>query len=264
MEVAILLFIGLSYTIFVHSYTQLMLYFLIQTLASFGMLVFYTLDSHYLLYFSLFLKLGMFPFMSWYLNVLYRFPSFTLLLSRTLHKLPPLILFYMFYRTLYTNFVLISVLLSLLVGGVYMLTVLDLRYLIVVSSMANNSFLLLSVMSGDPFSFSLFFTLYSLTMLFLLIRFKGLLKPLIYPFHIKYGITLFLVFLLLNIAAFPPLPLFLAKFSIIYHFLQVSSLSFPFLLLVVLSNVTIIASYCQLFIKFITQVYSSSSIYLLR
>lgn len=59
-----LLFIGLSYTIFVHSYTQLILYFLIQTLASFGMLVFYTLDANYLLYFALFLKLGIFPFMS--------------------------------------------------------------------------------------------------------------------------------------------------------------------------------------------------------
>ena len=97
IEIAMLLFIGLAYTIFLHSYTQLILYFLIQTLASFSMLVFYTLDQRYLLYFSLFLKLGIFPFISWYLNVLYRFPSFTLLIRRTLHKLPPLFLFHLFY-----------------------------------------------------------------------------------------------------------------------------------------------------------------------
>jgi len=264
IEVAMLLFMGLSYTIFAHRYTQLMLYFLMQTLASFGILVFYTLGSDYLLYSALFLKLGMFPFISWYLNVLYRFPTFTLLIRRTLHKLPPLFLFYIIYNSSYTNFLLVSVLLSLLVGGLYMLTVLDLRYLIVVSSMANNSFLLLGVMSGNLFRFSLFFTLYFFTMLFLLSTLKGLLKPLIYPFNIKYGITLFLVVILLNIAAFPPLPIFLAKFLILYDFLSLNSMSYPFLVIVVLANVTIMASYCQLFIKFVTQVYSNSSLHLLH
>lgn len=264
IEVAMLLFMGLSYTIFAHRYTQLMLYFLMQTLASFGILVFYTLGSDYLLYSALFLKLGIFPFISWYLNVLYRFPTFTLLIRRTLHKLPPLFLFYIIYNSSYTNFLLVSVLLSLLVGGLYMLTVLDLRYLIVVSSMANNSFLLLGVMSGNLFRFSLFFTLYFFTMLFLLATLKGLLKPLIYPFNIKYGITLFLVIMLLNIAAFPPLPIFLAKFLILYDFLSINSLSYPFLVIVVLANVTMMASYCQLFIKFVTQVYSNSSLHLLH
>jgi len=264
IEVAMLLFIGLSYTIFMHSYTQLMLYFLIQTLASFGMLVFYTLGYEYFLYLALFLKLGMFPFISWYLNVLYRFPSFTLLLSRTLHKLPPLFLFYLFYRSSYTSFILISVLMSLVVGGAYMLTVLDLRYLIVVSSIANNSFLLLGLISGNFFSFFFFFVLYFLTMWFVLITFKGLLKPLIYPNYSKYRITLWIVVLLLNMAAIPPLPMFLAKFVVIFDFMQVSPMSLSLLVLLVLANVTMIASYCQLFMKFVTQVYSNSSIHLLH
>lgn len=264
IEISILLFMGLSYTIFVHSYTQLMLYFLIQTLASFGILVFYTLNTRYLLYFALFLKLGMFPFISWYLNVLYRFPSFTLLLRRTLHKLPPLFLFYIFYDTAYTNLILVSVLLSLIVGGVYMLTILDMRYLIVVSSMANNSFLLLGLMSGRFFTFFMFFTLYFFTMLFVLITLKGLTKPLINPNFIKYRITLMTILLLLNMAALPPLPIFLAKFLVIYDFMRVNLVSFPFLVVLVLANVSMIARYCQLFIKFVTQVYSNSSIYLLR
>ena len=153
IEIAILLFIGLSYTVFTHSFTQLMLYFLIQTLASFGILVFYTIDLSLLFYFSLFLKLGIFPFISWYLNVLYRFPSFILLLRRTLHKLPPLFLFYIVYNPSYSSFVIVSVLLSLVVGGFYILNVLDLRYLIVVSSIANNGFLLIGLISGSMVSF---------------------------------------------------------------------------------------------------------------
>jgi NADH:ubiquinone oxidoreductase subunit 2 (subunit N) len=264
IEISILLFIGLSYTIFVHSYTQLMLYFLIQTLASFGILVFYTLSSDYLLYFALFLKLGMFPFISWYLNVLYRFPSFTLLIRRTLHKLPPLFLFYTIYDSYFTNFVLVSVLLSLIVGGLYILTILDIRYLIVVSSIANNSFLLLGLISGNFVTFSFFFTLYFFTMLFVLITFKGLIKPLINPNFTKYRITLLTIILLLNMASIPPLPIFLAKFLVIYDFLQVRPLSFSLLIVLVLANVTIIARYCQLFIKFVTQTYSNSSIHLLH
>lgn len=264
IEISILLFIGLSYTIFVHSYTQLMLYFLMQTLASFGMLVFYTLSARYLLYFALFLKLGIFPFISWYLNVLYRFPSFTLLVRRTLHKLPPLFLFYMFYNSIYTNFVLTSVLLSLIVGGLYMLTVLDMRYLVVVSSMANNSFLLLGLMSGNLVTFSFFFVLYFFTMLFVLLTFKGLIKPLVSPNFTKYRITLLTIVLLLNMAAIPPLPIFLAKFVVIYDFMRARPLSFSFLVVLVLANVSMMARYCQLFMKFVTQVYSNSSIHLLH
>jgi len=264
MEVAILLFIGLSYTIFIHSYTQLIIYFLMQTLASFGILVFYTLNFDLLFYTSLFLKLGIFPFISWYLNVLFRFPSFTLLLRRTLHKLPPLFLFYLVYNRVYTNFILTSILLSLIVGGVFMLTVLDLRYLIVVSSIANNSFLLLGLISGRLFRFTFFFTLYFLTIWLVLARFKGVIKPLIYPNYSKHPVTFFLIAMLLNMAAIPPIPMFLAKFIVIFDYIHAIPLSFFFLVVIVLSNVTIMASYCQLFIKFVTQIYSNSSIHLLR
>ena len=263
IEIAILLFIGLAYTIFLHSYTQLMLYFLIQTLASFRILVFYTLDQSYLLYFSLFLKLGIFPFISWYLNVLYRFPSFTLLIRRTLHKLPPLFLFYLFYRSAYRSFILVSALLSLIVGGFYILMIVDLRYLIVVSSIANNSFLLLGIISGSLTSFFFFYTLYFFNMLLLLLRFKALLKPLVYSAREKAPIVLLLIALLLNIAALPPIPMFIAKFIVIYNYLLVNPVSLSFLVILVLCNVAIIARYCQLFIKYVTQVYSNPSFHLL-
>jgi len=263
IEILMLLFIGLSYTLFTHSYTQLMLYFLIQTLASFSMLVFYTLDYSYMLYFSLFLKLGIFPFMSWYLNVLYRFPNFILFLSSTLHKLPPLILFWLVYSQEFVSFIIISVALSVLVGGYYILTILDLRYLIVVSSMANNGFLLLSLISGTLASFTMFYTIYVFNMLFILGIIGILVKPLVVVSRSKRFQVLLIMMLLLNMASLPPLPMFLAKFLIIYDFFITNPISSFWVTLILLANVAIIASYCQMFIKYVTQTYANSRRYLL-
>jgi len=263
IEIAMLLFIGLSYTVFTHSFTQLILYFLIQTLASFSMLVFYTLDFSYLFYFSLFFKLGMFPFMSWYLNVLYRFPSFVLLLSRTLHKLPPLFLFFLVYNSTYSSFILLSVLFSLVVGGFYMLNVLDLRYLIVVSSIANNGFLLLGLMSGSMFVFWLFYSFYFLNMFFVLYILGGFTKISFNQIRTKSFTTIVILALLFNLAALPPFPMFFAKFLVLLEYFTSASNSTYMVVMLVLANVFIMASYCQLLIKYVVNNYSHSSSHLL-
>ncbi len=263
IEIAILLFIGLSYTIFSHSFTQLMLYFLIQTLASFSMLVFYTLDFSYLFYFFLFFKLGIFPFISWYLNVLYRFPSFVLLLRRTLHKLPPLFLFLLVYNSTYSSFILLSVLFSLIVGGFYMLNVLDLRYLIVVSSMANNGFLLLGLMSGSMFVFWLFYSLYFLNMFFILYMLGGFIKLSFNQIRSKSLTTIVVLALLFNLAALPPFPMFFAKFLVLLEYFMSAPNSTYMVVILVLANVFIMASYCQLLIKYVVNNYSHSSSHLL-
>jgi len=263
IEIAILLFIGLSYTIFNHSFTQLILYFLIQTLASFSMLVFYTLDFFYLFYFFLFFKLGIFPFISWYLNVLYRFPSFVLLLSRTLHKLPPLFLFLLVYNSTYSSFILLSVLLSLIVGGFYMLNVLDLRYLIVVSSMANNGFLLLGLISGSMFVFWLFYSLYFLNMFFILYMLGGFTKLSFNQIRSKSLTTIVVLALLFNLAALPPFPMFFAKFLVLLEYFTSATNSTYMIVILILANVFIMASYCQLLIKYVVNNYSHSSSHLL-
>lgn len=263
IEIAILLFIGLSYTIFSHSFTQLILYFLIQTLASFSMLVFYTLDFSYLFYFFLFFKLGIFPFISWYLNVLYRFPSFVLLLSRTLHKLPPLFLFLLVYNSTYSSFILLSVLLSLIVGGFYMLNVLDLRYLIVVSSMANNGFLLLGLISGSMFVFWLFYSLYFLNMFFILYMLGGFTKLSFNQIRSKSITTIVVLALLFNLAALPPFPMFFAKFLVLLEYFTSAPNSIYMVVILILANVFIMASYCQLLIKYVVNNYSHSSSHLL-
>lgn len=157
--------------------------------------------------------------------MLYRFPNFILFLSSTLHKLPPLILFWLVYSQEFVSFIIISVALSVLVGGYYILTILDLRYLIVVSSMANNGFLLLSLISGTLASFTMFYTIYVFNMLFILGIIGILVKPLVVVSRSKRFQVLLIMMLLLNMASLPPLPMFLAKFLIIYDFFITNPIS---------------------------------------
>ena len=264
IEVLILLFIGFSYTIFSNSYTQLIVYFLIQTIASFRILVFYTLGYPSLFCMFLFLKLGIFPFFSWYVNVLYRFPSSLLLLRGTLHKLPPLLLLGIVATASNVALLVLTSLVTLVVGGFFILSVIDFRYLLVVSSIANNRFLVLGVISGRYSGFFIFYVLYFITMALSLYILDNFIKPLLIGQSTKTFSILFITFLLLNIAALPPLPIFLAKFLLIYEFLLIHSSFLGLIVLIVLANVPIVVSYCQLFIKLTTNCYSNVSIYFLR
>ena len=263
MEILILLFIGTAYTVFVASYTQLILYFLMQTLASFGILVFYILEVQELLVISLFLKLGMFPFMSWYLNVLFKFPSSILLIRTTVHKLPPLLLFCLFYTSSLCNLLLVSILLSVFIGGTFIIIVLDFRYLIIVSSIANNGFLLMGLIGGSLHLFWRFFLLYLVNITFALYILGGFTKPLLKPVRPRLVIVRTLALLLINLAAMPPFPMFLAKFGVLYNFFLVLQFNLFILVILVLFNVLLIASYCQLFIKYIVNSHSSLSNYLM-
>jgi len=80
----------------IRSYAQLMIYFLIQTIASFIILVFYLYDLSILITLAFVLKLSIFPFFIWYINVIYRLPNFIFWLASTLHKIPPILIIKMF------------------------------------------------------------------------------------------------------------------------------------------------------------------------
>ena len=174
IEILILLFIGVAYTQFIHSYSQLITYFLFQTLGSFSILVIYMFGFNRLVYFRLFFKLGIFPFYSWYINVLYRFPSFILFLARTFHKLPPLYIFYLLIEEGDLRLLLLGSLFTVLVSSIFIFYIYDLRYLLIVSSIGNNAFMLLAVLRGRVFVFTIFYSIYRLTVLILLSRFNSI------------------------------------------------------------------------------------------
>lgn len=264
IELLTLLFMGIRFTLFVNRYSQLILYFLIQTIASFNILVFYILGYSYLFLFSLLLKLAMFPFFFWYINVLYRFPNFIFFFVRTFHKLPPLLLLHQFYDQRSVYFIIVSVIFTLLFGGFYMLVISDMRYLLIVSSMVNNSWLVMAMLTGNFSIFILFFLIYSIN-LFLLVallnNFSKFISTLTYN-HSSYLLVMFV--LLVNMAGLPPIPMFLSKFLVIYNFLIVWDFEMLLIFPVVLfSNVIIMIRYIQCYLKYLVNVYTSLNTYLI-
>nr|QHN89963.1 NADH dehydrogenase subunit 2 [Brachionus calyciflorus] len=260
MELMMLLFMGLSYTLFVSSYSQLMVYFLIQTLSSFMLLVFYIYNLPSLLTMAFLMKLSMFPFFMWYINLIYKFPNFMLWLASTLHKLPPMLMIKLFSLELNTNILWLSIVLTVLFSGVMMLMVLDLRLLLVLSSIGNNSWFLLSQMV-NMFVFLFFLVIYSFSLFFLLNSFKGMSKPSLVSSMSSnpYALTLWV----LSISGMPPFPVFFGKMLVILSLLMTVDMNYFFMLFLVMNSLMVMG-YLQSVMKYFIYIYSSNIHYMLK
>jgi len=96
-----LLFMGIAYTLFYNSFSNLLVYFLVQAFSSFSLLIFYLFTSPFLFTVSLILKLSMFPFHSWFIRTVYSFPNFMFFMASTLHKLPIFLIFILYPLPIY-------------------------------------------------------------------------------------------------------------------------------------------------------------------
>lgn len=230
-EILMLIFMGISFTLFCNRYSSLLVYFLVQLFSRFNVLLFYLFPNTFLFTSSLLLKFGFFPFHSWFISSSYRFPNFILFLSATLHKLPFFFALYLF--SMPTNYVMLLVtgILTTILIGLTALSSVDTRLLLVLSSVANNTWLLLA--SFSLISLLFYSVFYSLSVLFTLMSMHSFTKV---PFNS--------VPLLVNLSGLPPLPIFLPKMFIvcslsIHDSRLMSSLVIIFLVL----NVPIIAAY---------------------
>lgn len=259
IELLMLSFIGISYSVFKNSFSQLMLYFLYQTLASLSILVSFISQRDSLFLLRFFLKLGIFPFYSWYISTLFPFQSSVLFLSLSFHKLPILYFLWVLLKPRMLLPLCISMLLSILVRRRLMFYINDLRYLLILSSLGNNAFLCLSVLANNLALFLGFNLVYFLTV-FLVFWLLNSLNSIITRFSLHSPIKVFLVtFLLLNLAAFPPFPSFFLKFLILLNFSSIyPRVRFLFITLMLLSNALIIVSYIQLSIKQLINFYTTS------
>lgn len=260
IEINILLFIGLRYTLFVSSYANLMSYFIIQALSSFFILLSYIYDSRVFMTAAIFIKLSMFPFYAWYINTMYRFPNFILWLSGTMHKLPILIILINFSISLDVYILWSSVLLTTLISGVLMLIVVDFRLLLILSSVGNNSWLLLSHLT-PLHRVLMFFITYRVSLYLIFSCFGGLSK--VVPTQTlspsAYKLSLFVLFL----SGLPPFPLFYAKILVIFNLLDIYSLNYLFVLFLLFNSLMVIG-YIQSLMKYFIYVYSSLSHYVLK
>lgn len=263
IELCTLLFIGICYTLFINRFSQLMFFFLVQTIASFNLLVFYIMSFHLLFLGSLFLKVAIFPFIHWYVNVVYRFPNFVLVFVSTLHKLPSMLLFLRF-SSFWSPLVIISICLTMLFGAILIHSVIDLRYLVIVSTVISTSWFMLSLLSSGIVLFFLFYSLYSITLLFFFMFLGPLSKYLLSLSSYSTSTRNIMFLMLINIAGLPPMPLFVLKLVILFNIAFESGIwLFYETLAILLLNVFVMVAYFKCFIKFFVFKYTAVSSILL-
>lgn len=210
LEMCTLLFLGLAFSLLLNRATQLIGYFLVQTLASLLILLILSLGwGRAVGTLAIILKLGLAPLFRWFLSSVSRLPSFIFFLSITTQKMPTLLLIIMFSVHLDLRILVLATALSLIVGGRIMFFSQDLRVLIAASSISNNVWLLLALaLVGVKFALT-FLVVYSLCLLLVFIS-----EPL----------PSWAAFLgLISVSGLPPFPLFFFKVAIILTLLELHS-----------------------------------------
>jgi len=161
-------------------------------------------------------------------------------MSITVFKLPPFLLFIAFCRFYSWGVLWLGLLFTVLTGGMLIVFSSTLRLVLLGSSVANNSWFLLSAFSGFE-AFSFFFVSY----FFLLLAIFLLVGPL-FSFSSSF-LTKFsplLIILLLSLSGLPPFPVFYAKILIMVG-LFTAWVSPVILSVVVLFNVLVILGYLK-------------------
>ena len=240
IEIRILLFIRVSYSIQNKNFSSLMLYFIVQVFSSFGLIIRIMLDRTFARYFLL-IKIALFPFMFWFVQTVYYFSNLVMLLRITFNKLPVLLIINLFSLPLNWNLIFWCGLFSIRVRSLLMVTSVEIKLVLVHSSIRNNLWLLLREELSAGFFF-IFFLVYTLS-LKILFRFFN-------PVTSKVFLRSFSIVSFLNLASVPLIPLFWAKLIIVYFLMTLNyRLRVIFLMLVI--RVLRMLAYLQLCIKYI-------------
>lgn len=208
MEISTLVFMGMRYSLFKNNFSQLLTFFIIQTISAFSVLVFYVMGWNLAFTLSLILKLSMFPFHFWYLNLIPFFPNLVLFISRTVFKIPSMLLLLFFYSNLNIESLIISVVLTIFVGAMAIIFRNDLRFLLIASSVANNSWFVLSILARFLL-FSLYLFFYSAFLFLVLVSLGRLGSGSLYK--LPFSSSSLILFSLVSIAGIPPFPVFFIK-----------------------------------------------------
>ena len=250
MEFLTLVLIGTIFSIFNNSFSYLMSYLFLQSVSSFSILVFYVCSINSLLFCFLLLKLSMFPFHFWYINIVYRFPPLPLFFVSTFHKVPSFAII-SFFSIPISSFIYFSVPLTILVSSLVIISTSDFRLLLVSSSVGNNSWFLLSLLCSFDF-FIIYILVYSINF-YLVLSSLSPFSSLSYSHSFNVFKTNLLISYILSLSGMPPFPLFFFKAFVVYTLLAFfpicvfSSLFFTFI---------IVSSYVISMFKLISYRYS--------
>ena len=256
MELIILLFIGMAYTLFYNSFSNLLVYFLVQAFSSFSLLIFYLYWLPFLFTISLMLKLSLFPFHSWFISSVYSFPNFVLFLASTLHKIPIFIILILYSIPLNFTVLWSSILITFFVAGFLILMTSDFRLLLVLSSVGNNSWLLISSFSGMV-TFIIFVGVYFLSLLTLFFFLGSSSKPYVFDSKNSSSVSTFsLLVSFISLSGLPPFPLFFSKIYVLYSLFSYMQLASSLFLLVIFSRSFLLMGYLSILIKMLVYSYS--------
>lgn len=218
-----------------------MQYFLIQRLSSFLIFLAYLFNRVLFITVSVILKLSIFPFIFWYINLIYTFPNFIFFLASTLHKIPVILMLSLFSIKFNCNVFWASVLLSTFFAGILILNISDLRLILVVSSVGNNSWFLLRQISNLITFFSFLFV-YSFSLFICLFIFSQFLK-------LNSLANRKITFWVVRISGLPPFPLFFIKIYIVTN-IFLNTLFRVYFLFFLLRCVFIVVRYISSVFKF--------------
>ena len=213
IEVMMLFFMGFCFSTFSMGFSCLIVYFLLQTVSSLSLFIFYSLSLSILFTLFLCLKLSMFPFYFWFLSVVYFFSNFALFLRSSLHKFPSFLIVCLFFDSISLSFFVISSLVSLVFSFGFMLSRTDFRFILLASSVGNNGWFFLSSLCSIKLFVS-YLLLYSFFLLLVVSQFRlSFSSP---PTHSgRRVLPLYSFFVLLS--GFPPFPLFFTKLLVVYY-----------------------------------------------
>lgn len=260
MEISTLVFIGISYSFFKNNFSSLMIFFIIQAVSAFSLLVFYCVRNDFIFSLSLFLKLSIFPFFFWYINIAFCFPIFILFFSRTLFKIPAFCLANSFYYLVNYNLLFLSIIITILVRAFVMIFSNDLRMLLVSSSVVNNSWFFLSQFVSIEI-FILYFTIYSFFLGCLIFRSSTIFSI----SNLSYNLNLnsLVIVSLFTLAGLPPFPLFYVKLLIIFLVINYF-FSYLFIIFVILFTVLSMLGYLKHVFRVILINFTNSTFFVIN
>jgi hypothetical protein len=247
IEVMTLVLMGISYTVFTNSLSQLMVYFFVQSLSSFFILISFVLSSPLFFTLSVVLKMGIAPFFMWYQYSVIRFPNLMFYVVSTFHKFPVLFIILQFNLALDMAFFWVSALLTIVVAGSIIISSQDLRYLLVSSSVGNNSWFLLACLSGLH-RLRVFLFRYSLLFLGLVFSLNSTyrIRPSYAPRRV-YSLVRFLCLL----SSLPPSPLFFVKLAVMFNLFYLGISPYLLVLFLVFSS-SMVCGYVVFCMTFLT------------
>lgn len=223
-------------------------YFLVQALASTfiiissSLLLLFNDLSYYLILMALLIKLGSAPFHFWFPQIIEGLAWFQTILLITIQKLAPMFLIsYLIVNSSLTSIVILSRILTALVGALGGLNMIKLRKIIAFSSINHMSWILIAISIRDSLwlTYFLFYTCISISVVLLFQNTH--LSSLHDLTNLNFKTPLFILTLpitLLSLGGLPPFSGFLPKWMIIQIILT-KGLVFPLIFLLLSSLVTL-------------------------